>query len=195
MTVQCICQIIDKMNEKSQLTSHGYPSFETIDPIHDLNLRDLNDACLIDSYQAQFGRFFTFNCVWCPSFSSHYKQMIRKEELAEELNVARFQLSRQSLGYYPEYECKLKVLKELDYVTDDSDMCLKTKGRVGCLISEFEIILTELLTENVFTELSQPYIAALLSCLVFRLKTDEPPNLDPVMEKVRLTFIVTLITY
>lgn len=188
-TQECILEMARALHNRK--SAKGAPFLETINYIYDLDMRNLDEAIQIEEYMFQFGVLFTNKCVWCEEFILHYKLMMDKTLLESQLYFAKHQLSRQSLGYYPEYECKLKVLKKLNYVTDDDDMCLMTKGRVGCLISEFEIILTELLTDNVFTELPAPYIASLLSCLVFRLVvTDCPPALDSTMQEVNFLHLI-----
>ncbi|XP_033117389.1 DExH-box ATP-dependent RNA helicase DExH11-like [Anneissia japonica] len=68
-------------------------------------------------------------------------------------------------------------------------MSLQLKGRVGCEISHHELILTELIFENVLTDLPAEEIVALLSCMVFQQKTCSSPdltdNLVKGMEKIK----------
>lgn len=59
----------------------------------------------------------------------------------------------------------LQVLKELNYI--DVDKNLQHKGRVAFEINTHEVMITELLINNVFTDLHPAEIVAALSCFVF----------------------------
>ena len=45
---------------------------------------------------------------------------------------------------------------------------MELKGRVACEIHSHEVLLTELLFQNVFSEYEPGEIAALLSCIIFQ---------------------------
>ena len=60
----------------------------------------------------------------------------------------------------------LQVLKHFGFIGSQSTVELK--GRVACEIHSHEVLLTELLFQNVFSEYTPAEIAALLSCLVFQ---------------------------
>lgn len=76
-----------------------------------------------------------------------------------------------------------QVLKKLKYVDEHGSVQLK--GRVACEISNHELMITELVFENVFTDLHPADIAALLSGFVFQQKNCSEPNLTDTLEKVR----------
>lgn len=60
----------------------------------------------------------------------------------------------------------LQVLRKLRYV--DANNAVQLKGRVACEISNHELMITELVFENAFTNLHPTEIVALLSCFVFQ---------------------------
>ena len=76
----------------------------------------------------------------------------------------------------------LQVLKHLNYI--DENNAVQLKGRVACEISNHEIMITELVFENVLTELHPTEIAALLSCVVFEQKNCSEPKLALELVKV-----------
>lgn len=76
----------------------------------------------------------------------------------------------------------MQVLKALRYVDDNNTVTLK--GRVACEISTNELIITELVFENVFSEREPAEIAALLACMVFQEKRCSEPKLTPVLAEV-----------
>lgn len=60
----------------------------------------------------------------------------------------------------------VQVLQKLRYV--DANNAVQLKGRVACEINSHELIITELVFENAFTDLHPTEIVALLSCFVFQ---------------------------
>jgi len=75
------------------------------------------------------------------------------------------------------------VLKALHYI--DVNNTVQLKGRVACEISSHELMITELVFENVLTELHPTEIAALLSCVVFEQKKCNQPKVIDTLKKVR----------
>ncbi|GBP54350.1 Helicase SKI2W [Eumeta japonica] len=94
-------------------------------------------------------------------------------------------LSSEDLNLYADYQNRLTVLRELNYVDKNGDISLK--GRVACTMgSRNELILTEILFRNVFADKTPAEIAALLSCFVFQAKTRVPHVLtEKLMEGVQ----------
>ena len=60
----------------------------------------------------------------------------------------------------------MQVLKSLRYLDDQSRVQLK--GRVACEISTHELMITEMVFQNVVSDLEPAEIVALLSCFVFQ---------------------------
>ena len=59
------------------------------------------------------------------------------------------------------------------------------KGRVACEISNHELILTELVFENILSNLDPTEIVALLSCCVFQQRIDmDEVSLTPRLKEV-----------
>ena len=70
------------------------------------------------------------------------------------------------MGFADFFVFVLQVLRKLRYV--DNNNAVQLKGRVACEISNHELIITELVFENAFTNLHPTEIVALLSCFVFQ---------------------------
>lgn len=84
--------------------------------------------------------------------------------LKKSLKKLRFQISTEALGLFPDYDSRVKLLAELDYVSDD---VLTLKGKIASRINTcHELILTEYLLTHGVQGLSPPVCAALLSCLI-----------------------------
>ncbi|XP_078422703.1 superkiller complex protein 2 isoform X2 [Cetorhinus maximus] len=152
-----------------------------LDPINDLQLKDLD---LVDSYtraRRLEDSLSKFTCVYSPKFSTEYARMHERMMIKDELERLRFLVSDRSLMLLPEYEQRVNVLKALKYI--DESCAVQLKGRVACEISNHELIVTEMVFENVLTDLHPEEIVALLSCLVFQQKTQVEPELNEVLRK------------
>ncbi|XP_041069020.1 helicase SKI2W isoform X2 [Carcharodon carcharias] len=152
-----------------------------LDPINDLQLKDLD---LVDSYtraRRLEDSLSKFTCVYSPKFSTEYVRMHERMMIKDELERLRFLVSDRSLMLLPEYEQRVNVLKALKYI--DESCAVQLKGRVACEISNHELIVTEMVFENVLTDLHPEEIVALLSCLVFQQKTQVEPELNEVLRK------------
>ena len=76
-----------------------------------------------------------------------------------------------SITQLDELKCRKRVLRRLGFV-DESDL-IQLKARVACEISVGdELVLSELLFDRFFNELSPEMCAACLSCFVFEEKVD-----------------------
>ncbi|XP_059053154.1 superkiller complex protein 2 [Achroia grisella] len=97
------------------------------------------------------------------------KQTERKRDKYKRL------LSFENLALYPDYQRRLLVLRELKYIDEHDSVMLK--GRVACGMGTNELIISELVFRNVFTNKSPAEIAALLSAFVFQARTQIEPVL------------------
>ena len=137
-------------------------------------------------------------CHSCPDLFIHYTQIHRKSLLTDRLAVLQFQLSDESLHLLPEYENRIKVLTELGYL--DAGHTVQIKGRVACEINTVDpLILTELLFENAFGDLSPSECAAFLAGLVFQDRSSlgttgvpywgigkKPENIEVILQRLLL---------
>nr|XP_034300417.1 helicase SKI2W-like [Crassostrea gigas] len=152
-----------------------------LDPVKDLHLRDIDLVEQFRSLQLIEDSFRGYQCINCPHFTEHFREHDRNVKLREEYKHLKFLLSDESLMLLPEYEQRVQVLKHLNYI--DENNAVQLKGRVACEISNHEIMITELVFENILTELHPTEIAALLSCVVFEQKNCSEPKLAPELVK------------
>ena len=108
-----------------------------------------------------------FACHNCPDLIHHYTQMHKKKTLTDRLTQLQFKISDSSLHLLPEYESRVQLLQNLNYI--DAAHTVLIKGRVACEVNTVDpLILTELLFENAFGPCSAGEIAAILAGLVFQ---------------------------
>lgn len=79
--------------------------------------------------------------------------------------------------------CFLQVLRKLRYI--DSNNRVQMKGRVACEMNNHELMMTELVFQNLLTDLHHTEIAALLSCFVFQQKRCSEPKFTKTLQEVR----------
>lgn len=108
--------------------------------------------------------------------------------IKEHIDQLKQSLSDQNLQLLPDYEQRVQVLKELDFIDDATRIQLK--GKVACEIhSGDELVLTELILDNVLADYEPAEIAALLSSFVFQEKTLIEPVLTGALERGKETII------
>jgi antiviral helicase SKI2 len=92
------------------------------------------------------------------------------------LKALQLALSDQNLELLPDYNSRIEVLKELQFIDENATVLLK--GRVACEInSAHELILTELILDNVLADFAPEEAVALLSVFVFVEKTESQPQI------------------
>ncbi|GAA5871318.1 hypothetical protein JCM1840_004411 [Sporobolomyces johnsonii] len=137
-----------------------------------------------DELAAQLG----FLAVEDEDFEESYQILHAERVLEEKIASLRMALSEQNLELLPDYEQRIEVLKELQFIDENSTVLLK--GRVACEInSANELILTELILENTFAAYEPEEVVALLSCFIFQEKTDVEPLLTPKLEEGKATIM------
>lgn len=126
-------------------------------------------------------------CMGCTSasnFELEFALVFDRKRLEQHRDQLQFNISKESFALYPDYMKKLAVLRELQYIDEQHEVTMK--GRVACEMGSNELIITELVLCNTFTDLEPDEIPALLSSLVFQAKTDIKPKLTPSLERVIL---------
>ena len=131
---------------------------------------EFDELAILRRSELQFLRSGHFTCTACPDLFAHYTQIHRKKLLTDRLASIQFKLSDESLHLLPEYENRVRVLTELNFL--DAGHTVQIKGRVACEINTVDpLLLTELLFQNAFGDLSPGECAAFLAGLVFQEKS------------------------
>ncbi|KAM0746373.1 translation repressor [Meredithblackwellia eburnea MCA 4105] len=129
-----------------------------------------------------------FLAVKDDDFEASYQLVHGERILEDKIASLRVALSDQNLELLPDYEQRIAVLKELQFIDENSTVLLK--GRVACEInSANELVLTELILENTFSTYEPEEVVALLSCFIFQEKTDVEPLLTPKLEEGKSTIL------
>ncbi|KAF2828567.1 antiviral helicase [Ophiobolus disseminans] len=153
--------------------SWNYEDWDEFDysKIKSLKFRELMDARVKEGQNAVEKK-----CLECPDFMKHFELEHDQWLIKENILSLRQLMSDQNLQLLPDYEQRIRVLKDLGFIDDGSRVELK--GKVACEIhSADELVLTELVLENVLADYTPEEIVALLSAFVFQEKTDTEPTL------------------
>lgn len=91
-----------------------------------------------------------------------------ESSIIDRINYINDVISGNSLLLVSEYRDRIEVLKRLRLIDDKSFVLLK--GRVALEISMSELFITELIIENVFSQMQPCEIVSLLSAIVYQQK-------------------------
>lgn len=123
-------------------------------------------------------------CIKSKHFTEYFASLNKKKSIQDEIALYNSLLNDENLELLPDYEQRLAVLKELDFV--DENLNVKLKGRVACEINcGWELILTELVLDNFLGDFDPEEIVALLSAFVYEGKSsqEEEPTITPRLER------------
>ena len=109
-----------------------------------------------------------------PRLPDLYNQYADKVELSERIRGLKKQIKiALSIMQLEELKCRKRVLRRLQFI-NEADV-VELKARVACEISTGdELLLSELLFNRFFNELTPEVCAAVLSCFIFEEKADAP---------------------
>ncbi|KAG0638979.1 putative antiviral helicase SKI2 [Tuber brumale] len=145
-------------------------------------VKDLTTLECFEYRRTKVGEIDRFRCLECDNFAAHFHSSYNKYLLELEVANLKRLISDQNLQLLPDYEQRVSVLKDLEFI--DENMNVQLKGRVACEInSANELVLTELILENVLAEYEPEEIVALLSAFIFSEKTDVVPTITARLEK------------
>ncbi|CCJ30916.1 unnamed protein product [Pneumocystis jirovecii] len=144
-----------------------------LDPIENMNIKDESLKNLLRKIEILEHKILTnpfFNSQQLPEL---YEKYTRKMAIKSQIKATKKRISEtQSIIQMNELKCRKRVLRRLGFTT--SEDIIEMKGRVACEISTGdELILTEMIFNGVFNNLTSEQCAALLSCFVFQEKSEE----------------------
>ncbi|XP_044754948.1 exosome RNA helicase MTR4-like [Coccinella septempunctata] len=148
-----------------------------LDPVKDMKINDPSLTDIMDQIAKIQDKIKKHPFAKHPSMKEIYKKYKEKINCQSELEEVRIKLlDAKKIIQMDELKCRKRVLRRLDYCTKED--VIELKGRVACeLSSADELLLTELLFNGVFNNLTPAEATALLSCFVCTEKSDKPPKI------------------
>ncbi|MCO5599930.1 hypothetical protein L7F22_054037 [Adiantum nelumboides] len=162
-------ELFNRFPEKGK-DAKGIP---LLDPIKDMKITDDDFKSLLGKIAILEKRLSETALYKSKDLPTLYKSYKSKEDANEKVNLLKKRLDEaHSVMQLDELKCRKRVLRRLGFTTNDD--IVEKKGRVACEISTGdELLLTEMIFNGVFNELTHEQCAALLSCFVFNEKSDQ----------------------
>lgn len=152
--------------------------FPLLDPVEDMGIKDKALTDLVRKCESVEQQIVENKLHKDAGMSSLYEKYEHKMQLKQELKQAKLELRQAwSLLQMDDLKCRKRVLRRLGYCNEQD--VIDTKGRVACEIDTGEeLVLTELLFNGVFNDLTVAQVVALCSCFVVTENCkDEMPKL------------------
>lgn len=109
-----------------------------------------------------------------PRLPDLYNQYADKIVVIDKIKAVKRQITAAlSIMHLDELKCRKRVLRRFQFISEDE--VVQLKARVACEISTGdELLLSELLFDRFFNELTPEVCAAVLSCFIFEEKSECP---------------------
>uniref|UniRef100_A0A8C3AZ63 Exosome RNA helicase MTR4 n=1 Tax=Cyclopterus lumpus TaxID=8103 RepID=A0A8C3AZ63_CYCLU len=148
-----------------------------LDPIDDMGIKDNALKKVIQKVEAFEHRMYSHPMHSDPNLESVYSLCEKKALIAADVRTAKRELKKaRTVLQMDKLKCRKRVLRRLGFASP-SDV-IEMKGRVACEISSAdELLLTEMVFNGLFNDLTAEQATALLSCFVFQENACEMPKL------------------
>lgn len=148
-----------------------------LDPIENMGITDDSFKKLLRKIELLESRLLSNPLHNSPRLPNLYNQYAAKVELSNKIKNIKKEITKAlSVMQLDELKCRKRVLRRLGFI-NDADV-VQLKARVACEISTGdELVLSELLFNRFFNELTPEQCAACLSCFIFEEKSKEVPSL------------------
>jgi ATP-dependent RNA helicase DOB1 len=163
----------------AEIVSRFPDGIPLLDPIENMKITDESFMNLVRKVEILESKLATNPLHASPRLEEFYNKYSEKVSLESNIKRVRKAIAdAQSIIQMDELKNRKRVLRRLGFTTASDIVDLK--GRVASEISSGdELLLTELIFNGTFTDLTPEQCAALLSCFVFDEKTKEAAKLRP----------------
>jgi ATP-dependent RNA helicase DOB1 len=153
-----------------------FPDVPQLDPIENMKIKDETFQSLIKKMEVLEGKLAKNPFASEPDRDEVYAEYAGKMALEKKVKELSDDIAKHySILQLDELKNRKRVLRRLGFIEDD---VIQLKGRVACEISSGdELLLTEMLFNGNFNDLTPEVTAALMSCFVFDEMTKEQPKL------------------
>lgn len=154
-----------------------------LDPVENMNITDKSFKDLLRKIETMESRLISNPLHNSPRLESLYTQYSQKIAIIEKIRGIKKSIQdAQAIMQLEELKCRKRVLRRLQFINDDE--VVQMKARVACQISTGdELMLSELLFNRFFNDMSPELCAAVMSCFVFEERVQEQPVLTEDMTK------------
>ena len=165
--------VLNRIEEVKKRYPDGPP---LLNPVQDMKIKDKEFIDVLSMLEKFEKRLFAHPLHNSPELAGIYTKYLEKLELEKDLKQSKQSLRlAKSLLQMEDLKHRKRVLRRLGYC--NSADVIEFKGRVACeLSSGDELLLTEMIFNGTFNELSAPQCVALLSCFVCDERSSEQPT-------------------
>jgi len=148
-----------------------------LDPIDDLKIKEKSFKEIVKKNDLYEKRMKNHPMHKNPERKRLLDAYQRKDTACKDLDRAKSEVKKaKSLLQMADLKCMKRVLRRMGYSTA-ADV-IEVKGRIACeLSSADELLLTEMMFNGMFNEMSPEQCASILSCFVCDEKSNEAPRL------------------
>lgn len=147
-----------------------------LDPLENMDIADDSFKKLLRKIEVLESRLIANPLHLSPLLPSSWDQYHAKTKLVEKVKEKRKDVARaHSIAQLDELRSRKRVLRRLGFINDAE--VVQLKARVACEISStegHELLLSELLFDRFFNEMTPEVCAAVLSCFIFDEKVEAP---------------------
>ncbi|KAJ6103922.1 rRNA-processing arch domain-containing protein [Penicillium sp. IBT 16267x] len=149
-----------------------------LDPIENMGIKDDSFKKLLRKIEVLESRLLGNPLHNSPRLAELYDQYAAKVEIGTQIKTAKKKISdAQAILQLDELKNRQRVLRRLGFINEAG--VVQLKARVACEISTGdELMLSELLFNGFFNDLTPEQIAAMISVFVFEEKVKEAPALS-----------------
>ncbi|WFC95277.1 RNA helicase [Malassezia brasiliensis] len=167
-------QVGKNMAEVQRRFPQGLP---LLDPVKDMKINDEAFQQLLGKIEILQGRIAQAPIAQNARIKELYEQYAEKQAAQDKVVALKDKITAaHNVLQLDELKCRKRVLRRLGFTSADD--IVEQKGRVACEISTGdELLLTELIFNGTFNDLSPEMCAALLSCFVFGERSEHPVRL------------------
>ncbi|SCZ95074.1 BZ3500_MvSof-1268-A1-R1_Chr11-3g03585 [Microbotryum saponariae] len=148
-----------------------------LDPVQNMGITDEPFKKLLRKIEILEARLVSNALHSDPNLSTLYDQYASKQSVQTQIRSLKKRIqAAHSVMHLDELKNRKRALRRLGFASNED--VVEHKGRVACEISSGdELLLTEMVFNGVFNELTPQQTAALLSCFVFDEKSEQTSKL------------------
>jgi ATP-dependent RNA helicase DOB1 len=149
-----------------------------LDPIEQMNITDASFKDLIRKIEVMESRLVANPLHNSPRLEALWNAYAAKVRVSDKIRELKKKISdAHAILQLEELKCRKRVLRRLQFINEDE--VVQLKARVACEISTGdELMLSELLFNRFFNDMSPEDCAAVASCFVFEERVNEAPVLN-----------------
>ena len=149
-----------------------------LDPIENMRITDKSFKELLRKLEVMESRLVANPLHNSPRLEGLYNQYADKMLLTTKIRNLKKQIQdAHAITQLDELKCRKRVLRRLQFINEDE--VVQLKARVACEISTGdELMLSELLFNRFFNDMTPEQCAAVMSCFVFEEKVRDNPVLS-----------------